>query len=72
MATGKINMDGVGYSLDIMATGMKSVSYGGNNGVEFRIYGSDNTVYALVVYVNAIALNVSYDGGQTWQNKWTK
>jgi hypothetical protein len=72
MATGTINMDGVGYSLGGIANGVQAISYGGDNGVEFRIYGSDNVVYSLAIFVNAIALNVSYDGGQTWQNKWTK
>lgn len=72
MATGIINTDGIKYSLGGIANGMRSISYGGDNGVEFRVYGTDNTIYALVAYVNAIALNVSYDGGQTWQTKWTK
>lgn len=45
--------------------------YGGDNGVEIRITGTDGTLYSLTFYVNALTVSTSTDGGQTWTPRVT-
>ena len=52
-----------------VVTSVTVIHYGGDNGIQLRI-SDGTTIYALVIYVNALELQTSTDGGVTWVVRW--